>query len=242
MSNEFNSSKMFISSCSATLIAELLTLPICTVKTNYQNNSKLTIHQTIKQIYYSNGIKGFFSASSPAILSQVLSTSTKMSFYYKLKTYRQTKDSDILNNSINGVISGFVGNLITHPIDVWKNFKQRNESYSKLIAESHKNKELITKGLYPGFMGSLGKNIALYSFLFPLNDFYKSQFNSIYISAPLTTITVSFIVQPFDYYKVVKMAGNKPSNIFRGFELMLARNIPHFAITMILTDYFKKYF
>ena len=240
MSSNKDFSNIFISSCSATLVAEILTLPICTIKTNYQNNSKLSLNQTIKEIYTSNGYKGFFSASTPAIISQILSTSTKLSFYYQLKSYRKTKDSDILNNSINGVISGFLGNLITHPIDVWKNYKQRNEHFSKHIIDTWKNKQLVTKGLYPGFVSSIGKNMALYSCLFPLNDFYKTKFDSIYISAPLTTLTVSLIVQPFDYYKVVKMAGNKPSHPFRGFGLMLARNIPHFVITMSLTNYISQ--
>jgi hypothetical protein len=230
------------SSCIGTLMAEIATLPVCTVKTIYQNNKNLSIPQTFELICKNQGVKGFFTASSPAIITQVLSTSSKFTLYEKIKQVRKTSNSNVLDNSINGVISGLTGSLITHPFDVWKNFTQRNENYLSHLKNSSKSVcHLVKSGLYPGYTGSIGKNIVLYSTLFPLNDFFKSKFDSIYISAPLTTLTVSLIVQPFDYYKVVKIAGNKPSQPFRGFTLMLARNIPHFTITMCVTDWISKY-
>ena len=137
------------------------------------------------------------------------------------------------------MVGGILGSILTHPIDCWKNFTQRNESYIKYL-KSLSGTNLIRNGLYKGYMGSIGKNIALYSSLFPLNDFYKSKFDSTLISASLTTITVSLIVQPFDYYKVVKMAGNKPDKPFRGFGLMIARSLPHFAITIYVTELLLK--
>lgn len=237
----YTTTKIFISSSLATMIAEIVTLPICTVKTNYQNNIKYDVKTTIKNIYNTNGLSGFFKASSPAIISQVLSTSIKLSLYEKIKKHRKTEQKDFLNNSLNGIVSGILGSLITHPIDTWKVFRQQSQSYKYHIKSLMGHpKDLVIKGFYPGFTGSIGKNFALYSTLFPINDFYKSMFNSIYISAPLTTLTVSLFVQPFDYYKVVKMTGNRPTAFFRGFWLMLARNIPHFTITMVLTDIFKK--
>jgi hypothetical protein len=241
-----NYSNLYInlfSSCIGTLTAEVLTLPVCTIKTIYQNNKNLTIKSTIDSIIKSQGVKGLFTASSPAIITQILSTSSKFTIYEKIKHIRQTDSSSIIDNSINGIISGLTGSLLTHPFDVWKNFTQRNENYWAHINHLRKNNlfQFIKSGLYPGYSGSIGKNVALYSTLFPLNDFYKSKFDSIYISAPLTTLTVSLIVQPFDYYKVVKIAGNKPVQPFRGFSLMLARNIPHFTITMVLTDWINKY-
>ncbi len=239
--NYNNTTKVFISSSLATMIAELATLPICTIKTNYQNNIKYSIKTTVQNIYNTSGSSGFFKASTPAIISQVLSTSIKFSLYEKIKIYRQTDQKDFLNNSINGMVSGILGSFITHPIDTWKVFKQQSQPYNTHIKSLLRDPiQLVTKGFYPGFTGSIGKNLALYSTLFPINDFYKSMFNSIYISAPLTTLTVSLFVQPFDYYKVVKMTGNKPTSFFRGFWLMLARNIPHFTITMVLTDFFTK--
>ncbi len=244
-SQRINNTNLYIncfSSCVGTLMAEIATLPACTLKTIYQNNKNLTIPQTFESILKTQGVKGFVAASKPAIITQVLSTSSKFTLYEKIKQYRQTSNSNVLDNSVNGIISGLGGSLITHPFDVWKNFTQRNENYwTHLKNTSGSLTHLIKSGLYPGYTGSIGKNVALYSALFPLNDFFKSKFDSIFISAPLTTLTVSLIVQPFDYYKVVKIAGNKPSQPFRGFTLMLARNIPHFTITMCVTDLISKY-
>lgn len=228
--------------CSAlgTLVAEVITLPICTVKTVYQNNKSFDTLETIKHIYKKNGYFGFFSASTPAIVSQVLSTSSKYTLYEKIKEYRKTNKDDFTNNSLNGIASGLLGSLLTHPIDCWKNFSQRNENYGKYLKSLTSVSDLVRYGLYKGYFGSIGKNVALYSCLFPLNDFYKSKVESTLISAHLTTITVGLIVQPFDYYKVVKMAGNKPNNPYRGFGLMIARNIPHFAITIYITELLLK--
>ena len=222
-----------------TLVAEISTLPICTVKTIYQNNPQFTTKSTIQNIYNMNGLRGFFSASIPAISGQVLSTSSKYTIYETIKKYRKTEKSNLLDNSINGLMSGIIGSILTHPIDCWKNFNQRGENYTKYLGNILRQEsflEFIKKGLYKGYSGSIGKNVALYSSLFPLNDFYKSHFDSTLISAPLTTITVSLIVQPFDYYKVVVMAGNKPSKPFRGLGLMMARSLPHFAITLYVTE------
>jgi hypothetical protein len=224
-----------IPSIIGTLTAEILTIPICTVKTVYQNNLTLSIRDTIHLIKKNSGYIGFIQASTPAIIGQIVSTSTKYSFYNYLKNIRQTDSSNLLSNSINGMIGGIGGSLFSHPIDVWKNYSQRNEKFP------WKNLKLY----YQGYSASIYKNLVLYSCLFPIYDYYKLKFNSIYISSVLTTVTVSMIIQPFDYYKTIKMAGYKQdiklSNFTRGFGLMLARSIPHFLITMVLTEKIKEF-
>ena len=234
-----NAKNSLIASALGTLVAEISTLPICTVKTVYQNNPSMTTKMAIQSIYNMNGFRGFFSASIPAISGQVISTSSKYTIYEIIKNYRKTEKSNLFDNSINGLMSGIIGSILTHPVDCWKNFNQRGDNYTKYLGTTFREKsffEFIKIGLYKGYSGSIGKNVALYSSLFPLNDFYKSNFDSTLISAPLTTITVSFIVQPFDYYKVVVMAGNKPKEPFRGLGLMMARSLPHFAITLYVTE------
>jgi hypothetical protein len=224
-----------IPSVLGTLTAEILTLPICTVKTIYQNNKLLSIYQTINLIIKNSGYKGFIQASLPAIASQIISTSTKYSFYTIIKEKRKTKSTDLLSNSINGMLGGVLGSIFSHPVDVWKNYLQRNEVFNWNI--------LNLKLYYQGYSASIYKNIVLYSCLFPIYDYYKTKFNSIYISSICTTLTVSLIIQPFDYYKTVKMAGinNKIllKDFSRGFGLLLARSIPHFLITMTITEKLK---
>ena len=230
--------KNLIPSIIGTLTAEILTLPICTIKTVYQNNPTFTFNQTIKHIIQNSGLKGFVQASPPAIISQVISTSTKYSLYNYIKKKRNTETVDLLNNSINGMAGGILGSLFSHPVDVWKNYLQRNERFDWT--------KLNLKICYQGYHASIYKNAALYSCLFPIYDFYKIKFDSIYLSSIATTLTVSTIIQPFDYYKTVKMSGMatkehfKPRNFFRGYGLMIFRAIPHFVITMSITEKIKE--
>ena len=223
-----------IPSVIGTLFAEILTLPICTVKTVYQNNTALNIKDTIIFIKKKSGYMGFIQASTPAIIGQVVSTSTKYSSYNYIKNLRQSDPSNLFDNSINGMLGGLFGSIFSHPIDVWKNYSQRDEKFH------WKNYKIY----YQGYSASLYKNLVLYACLFPVYDYYKIKFDSIFVSSILTTITVSFIIQPFDYYKTIKMSGYKqkinPSNFTRGFGLMLSRSIPHFLITMVITEKIKE--
>ncbi len=233
-----------------TFIAEIATLPICTIKTVYQNHSTFTIPQTIHHIYHSYGqrpsIRGFFQASSPAIISQIVSTSSKYSAYQYIKEYRGITDkSDFFNNSLNGIAGGLIGSVITHPFDLWKNFSQRNASYATHLknARSKGIRYFIKDGLYQGYTGSIAKNVVLYASLFPLLDFYQSKTSHFWLASLGTTLSVSLLIQPFDYYKVVKMGTISNSqihirNISRGFSLLLARSIPHLWITMSITRIF----
>ncbi len=221
-----------------TLCAEIITLPICTVKTVYQNNPNLTIKETIHKIKKETGYKGFVQAYTPAIISQVVSTSSKYYFYELVKKQRKTEKSDILNNSVNGLIGGVIGSLFSHPVDVWKNFLQRNEKFP------FSNPKIY----YQGYTASIYKTSVLYACLFPIYDYYNSIIFLPYLPSVLTTLTVSIIIQPFDYYKTVKMTGktikitgNNPSNWYRGFSLMIARSIPHFVTTMAITEYIKNF-
>lgn len=224
-----------ISSIIGTLCAEIITLPICTIKTVYQNNLNLGINQTIGKIYKESGHRGFIQAYTPAIISQVASTSSKYYFYQLVKSYRKTDKSDILSNSLNGMIGGILGSIFSHPIDVWKNYLQRNQKFPFNNFKTY----------YQGYSASIYKTSVLYSCLFPLHDYYTDMIKIPVLPSILTTLTVSVIIQPFDYYKTIRMAGNRPvnwykiSNWYRGFSLMLARSIPHFVITMGITEYIK---
>lgn len=230
----------FIPSLIGTLVAEIITLPICTVKTVYQNNTTISsVRFVIKDIYNKYGLKGFIQASPHAMVSQLISTSTKYTFYHKIKDYRKTDPNDIFSNSLNGMFGGVVGSLFSHPIDVWKNYAQRNQLFDF--------KSLNPKLYYQGYHASIYKNCVLYAILFPAYDYYKTIFDSTLVCSVLTTLTVSTIIQPFDYYKTVKMAGNNVKisirdikSFGRGFSLMLGKSIPHFLITMSITEKLKK--
>ena len=194
--------------------------------------TKLTPLQIITNLYQTKGFKGFFQAYTPAITSQVISTSSKYYLYHTIKAHRQTSDSDIISNSINGALGGLGGSLLSHPFDVWKIHSQRGQQLLNLRI----------KTLYSGYSGTIAKNILLYSMLFPVYDFYKSYMANTFVASAMTSITCGLITQPLDYYKTVLMSGNKFAgwtNPYKGYSLMMSRTIPHFMISMTITDYIK---
>ena len=81
-----------IASAVGTSIAEVITLPICTLKTNYQTNlNHKNLIECAKHLYKVNGIQIFYRASFSAIGSQIVSMSTKYTFYNLIRDYRQTQ-------------------------------------------------------------------------------------------------------------------------------------------------------
>ena len=107
------------------IIAEIITLPICTVKTNFQTGNFNNIKSAYNYIYQNYGIKGFYDAKLSAIASQTISTTSKFFFYNVIKDYRKTNSKDLINNAVNGAIGGILGSLFSHPIDVIKVEQQR---------------------------------------------------------------------------------------------------------------------
>jgi hypothetical protein len=217
------------------LIAEIITLPICTVKTIYQTqNPNLSIKQTINTIYGTRGITGFYNATYSALAAQTISSVSKYTFYNLIKNHRKTNDKDLFNNAINGASGGILGSLLSHPIDVRKNYQQRYDN--NFINDCRKN---LLKTLYKGYSQSIVKNVLLYSALYPIYDFYKCNLNQVYMASALTSITICMYLQPIDYIKTNMMAGNKNiqiKNLYKGTTLHLARSIPHFMISMIITE------
>lgn len=238
----------FHASFLSTAIAEIITLPICTVKTNYQTNlTYKSISTVCTDIFKKRGWWGFYNSSMVAVISQCVSTSTKFTFYTYLKSIRNSKPNDIFNNGINGMIAGAISSVFVHPIDVVKIHKQTD---MKFIPEL-KN---IGIGLfYRGYSKSLSKNIILTSIIFPTYDFYKYYIYNTLIASLLSSITTTIILQPIDYLKIRHIAGvplylengSVRDNIkyyYRGFHINLARVIPHFMITMYLIEVFKEKF
>jgi hypothetical protein len=235
----------FISSILATTIAEILTLPICTTKTNYQTNLKYkSAKEAFLSIYQEHGVKGLYKASFIAMLSQTVSTSTKFTFYSYFKMIRQTKQNDIFHNMLNGMVSGILSSIFVHPIDVVKVHQQNN---IKFLSELRAYGPTI---FYRGYSKSLIKNIILTSIIFPVYDFYMYYIQNIFWASALSSITTTFILHPIDYLKIRHIAGQSlylentgiKSNLiyyYRGFHLNLARVVPHFVMTMVLIEWFK---
>lgn len=226
--------KHIISSATATGIAEIVTLPLCTIKTNFQNTNGISVRETCKHIYSKYGMKGFYNASGWAITSQILSTTTKYTWYQILKDYTP-------NVFVAGATSGVLSSLLTHPLDVLKIHYQMHTPFLP---------ELNKYGLrlfYRGYSKTLTKSTFGSIFFFPLYDIFKLHVHNNTLAAMMSAIISTTCMQPIDYMKTRHIYGQpffSGWNIrpyFKGLSLNLMRVVPHFMVTMTVIEQCKKY-
>lgn len=259
---ESKTHKYIIASASSACIAEIITFPICTLKTNYQNTNGASIIKIFQNIWNKHGICGFYNASRWGIFSQMLSTSTKYTWYQTLK-------NTIPNKFLAGVCSGILASLMTHPIDVIKIHYQMRTPFRP---------ELKKHGLslfYRGYSKTLIKSSIGSLCFFPLYDTFNGYIDNSSIAAMMSSVVSTIILQPIDYMKTRQIYGNfmffqtnsidilskigiklftkntinnlqinhtnvnfiyKVLPYFKGLSLNLGRVVPHFVITMTFID------
>ena len=228
-------------SAAATLTAELLTLPICTVKTVYQTGSFTNPREAIRYIWQNYGLKGFYRASVPAVAAQIFSTASKYHFYRYLED-KDNNEKTHLRSIKNGIISGIGVSLVTHPLDVVRTLRQRGD---KLRLQP----SLLTLP-YRGYSKTFGKTFIGSCLYFPLYDMFQHTMDYKHpsVSSFLTAVIATTIMQPLDYLKVRHIsnlslydAGWQLQRYFKGLPLNLARVVPHFMIIMTATEYLKRH-
>lgn len=244
-----------ISSSIAACIAEVVTLPICTIKTNHQNTENKKITTVVHEIWKTRGIRGFYNASLWAMFSQTLSTTTKYTLYNQLKPMIEKDNVDpisqITRRAIAGATSGALSSLLTHPFDVLKIHSQMNKPFSVAF------KETGFKIFYRGYSKTFSKSVIGSIFFYPIYDTSKEIINNNVkiendilknILASLLSATISTtLMQPLDYMKTRHIYGNtykhslyRIDGYFKGLSLNLFRIIPHFTITMTSIEFIKK--
>lgn len=225
-------SKNIIAAAIGTSVAELVVIPICTVRTNYQVNLNTNLYNCIKNV------PSFYNASGLAITSQVLGISARYTIYEHLKQKNKI-DNIYYDKFVNGALSGILGCVFVHPIDVLKTARQ----IKRPILEQYKNDGV--RFLYRGYTKNIYKSILLYSTLLPIYDLCKEKY-SVFTAAVATSAITTSILYPIDFIKVRHMANEKlflgfnPLLYYRGIILSFAKNIPHFTITMYLTEKIKQ--
>lgn len=217
-------------SAGAACIAEIATLPICTVKTNYQNTS-MSIESVVKNLYVQGGVKEFYRGCCTAVVTQMVSTSTKYAFY------RWLCDKNNLPRVLNGTISGIMSSVITHPFDVMKVHWQMKTPLLPILRD---------RGLpilYSGYSMSFAKVCVGSSLFLPLYDYIRAYIPNPAVASGITAIISTTIMQPIDFQKTRQTHlqsgwfGWNPLAYYRGLSLNLLRVVPHYMIVMTLIDY-----
>ena len=220
-------------------LAEFVTVPICTLKTVLQTESKNSIYATFQIISEQRGIYGLFRSFFISSTNQICSQSAKYTLYYQLQLQKTPEEKSNLVIKIKDSLtaSGIV-TVFSHPLDVCRVMIQRNESIKS------EWKQFGFKRFYFGLDKSWLKMFVGACCYMPIYDFMIQNTQNPFLSSLITATIATTIVHPFDYIKTLKMA-NKPihwnlSLFHKGLGLHYARIIPHFVITMCTTEYIKK--
>ena len=220
---------VILNSALSTGIAELITLPICTIKTYYQSSrNNISLYDTISEIYNSRGIIGFYKASIPAFSAQVFSSTSKIYLYTYFTNTETLKDY----YKTSGILSAILTSIVTHPIDICRITLQNGYTLDKIPF------------IYQGWSQSFYKSIIGGATFLPIRSMLKENYKSLksyeinFLSAIISTI----IIHPFDFFKTYIIAnGNNVSltklNCFKGLHNNLMRIVPHFTIMMTTYDY-----
>ncbi len=218
-----------------TLVAEFATLPICTIKTHYQNTHSNSIFDTVKSVYNMYGIKAFYAASFPAMFGQVVSTSSKYTIY------RQLCDGDdpASKKIMSGVGAGLISSLITHPLDIIKVQWQLQKS---VMNEIRQHGKMV---FYRGYTKTISKILISSSLFFPIYDTVNTYVNNPVYASLLSSTISTIIMQPIDYLKTRHLAGmslysSDLRTYYKGLSLNLLRVVPHFTIVMSVIDLLQR--
>jgi len=195
-----------IASAIASGVAEFITTPICTLKTNYQNTESNSILKTFREVYARDGIKAFYRASTFAVGGQIASSSSKY-VMYKTITDLQIPYS---NKMTNGMMAGIISTILTQPLDSLKIHKQMG----KPIGPEIRKHGLFL--LYRGYSKSFGKILISSSMFFPIYETIKEQNYHPLVAAGLSAIISTTIMQPLDYLKTRQIYGQ---SLYGGLDL-----------------------
>jgi hypothetical protein len=242
----------------ASIPAELLTLPLCTIRLNYF--SSVTVNEQgkvfhpqnlwhlTKEIHSKRGLHGFFNSSPLAIISQIVSGTSKYSIYEFLKMSFSSEKQNWMMNSFLGATSGVCGVSLTQPIDTLKVMRQYcdgqvTRSYNSILKEVFSN----PLKLWRGSSASLTKNIILYSLLYPTYDMFRYiSDDNILVSSIITPIMITSVMQPIEFIRARIMTdktwklGWNPLIYYKGYLLTSIRSVIHFSITMLFIEFLKK--
>ena len=224
--------KNLFASSSGAMVAEICTLPICTLKTNFQNSQTphYSISQTCRSIYDQHGWRGFFNASRWAVSSQMLSTCSKYVLYESMK--------NSMNPFLAGAVSGALASLASHPFDVFKVHKQM-----------HSVKQIHWDMWYRGYSKTLSKSICGSILFFPLFDTFQNHLpaQNVIFAALASAVCSTVLIHPLDLMKTRQIYAQSIRfeewrMYFKGLSLNLLRVVPHFVITMAVIEKIKKNF
>lgn len=142
-------------------------------------NKNINLQNTLKNVYQTNGILGFYKGIVPTTIRQATTQGTSFLVYDKTKLYY-----DKINyiGSYSGLLAGMTGGtiavLVNNPVDAIKTYKQSDRGNNSIISISN---EIIKKhgfkGFYKGALLRISRVAPLHGFTFFTYDWLKEKLN-----------------------------------------------------------------
>jgi len=273
-------SQLAIGMTSASL-AEACTLPLDTIKVHMQANlANLTVKDassrpmisTIKGIYQTRGIGGFYQSWFPSIARTACATGSRLGSYEFMKDHVGLDQKIIGGNIIQAGVCGLASNTLAMPLDVIKTrIQSRLATGDKLgFLPMYKEvwKEAGIKGFYSGFSQNIQRSILLSCVQLPTYFYLQDELKKFdHLSLSLrttiasigTTFAVTSVVYPIDLCKtlvqndfknklgtgrlMINVAReNGISKLYQGSSVMLARAMPQFMLVAFFYEHIKTIF
>ena len=241
--------KVFYSSLISSSISTLLCNPLEVIRLNVQAGKYPTFGQTVKNIYKTDGILGFYKGL-------VFSLATIPSFWViYFNCYEKTKTMG-MNNSIGGYLSSCLASTITAPI--WfirqkKLLDPRFQLFSTIKQNGFKpfyNTILPTYFINLNFIFNVGiyeklkKNLTTQNSFNILTCSLTSKFCSTLITYPMDTVRVMIRNQKpdgkiIDTLNVIKKW--KIQRYYSGLGVYLLKGLPQQGCIFVVYEFLKKY-
>lgn len=153
----------FFCGCTSGAIGATVGTPFDTVMVNMQSDPKInsSILTTVRRIYDTNGIYGFWKGYNYTLSRGIVVTACQFSVFEQLK---QELTENNLNETtrflLSSVTSSIITSIVSNPVDLCKTRKM-NDIYPNTIVDICKKEGVINlwKGLVPNIMRQIPMNI-----------------------------------------------------------------------------------
>lgn len=214
-----------------------LSHPFDTVKTIVQESKNKSIIKCAKELYFNNGIKGFYKGIAPPLLGIALEKCIVFGFYDNIKKIKPF-DNYYGNVFTSGSIAGFMSTFIVTPIDRFKILLQNSKKIDFIKKEG-------IKGLYRGWTTTLYREGFGYGLYFSTYELLKNNTTNFkpyhtMIYGGLSGLVSWLFIYPIDPVKTKMQNNNLPlvktikiiakengaKGFYGGMSLALLRAIP----------------
>ena len=210
----FGTTFKFLAGGLASSTAEIVTIPIDTVKVRLQlqgqgtNIARLGLLPTIKSIYTNEGVSGFYKGLTPALLRQMSYSSIRVYIYSPIRNfYSPNGNPTYLQKVLAGGTSGAIGIAIANPTELVKIRMQADKTGTRYANTFHAFKHIISNegvlGLWNGVLPNMQRAFIVNAMELGTYDHAKQILINDYKFSPTSVLThasASFVAGFFATY------------------------------------------